>query len=72
MCKTTVNMKIYFNNIRKHEHQWNEQGHGAKLYLKLMLNRLKVIGSYLYIYLFVNLVQGNFHKSFHMPIKNFF
>jgi len=52
--------------------KWNEQGYGAKLYLKLMLNKLKVIGNYFYLYLFVNLVQGNFHKGFHMPIKKCF
>jgi hypothetical protein len=36
-----------------------------------MLNKVKVIGSYFYLYLFANLIQGNFHKGFHMPIKNF-
>jgi hypothetical protein len=51
--------------------KWNEQGYGAKLYLKLMLNRLKVIRSYFYLYPTLNLVQGNFHKAFHMPIKIF-
>jgi hypothetical protein len=49
--------------------KWNEQGYGAKLYLELMLNKLKVIGSYFYLYMFANLVQGKIHKGFHMPIK---
>jgi hypothetical protein len=45
---------------------WNEtnkQSYGANLYFKLMLNKLKVMGSYLYLYPFGDLVQ----KRFHMP-----
>jgi hypothetical protein len=45
----------------------------VKLYLRLMLNILKVMGSYLYLYTFGDLVQGSFHEGFHMPTnkKNF-
>ncbi len=32
-----------------------------------MLNILKLMGFYLYLYPFVDLVQGSFHESFHMP-----
>ncbi len=38
MCKTNVKMNLYYANICKHEH---EQGYGATLCLKLMLNKLK-------------------------------
>jgi hypothetical protein len=43
------------------------QGYGEKLYLRLVLNILKVIWSYLYLYPFGDLVQGSFHEGFHMP-----
>ncbi len=43
---------------------WNEtnkQSYGAKLYFKLMLNKLKVIRSYLYLHPFGDLVQKRIH-----------
>jgi hypothetical protein len=50
-----------------------KQGYGENLYLKLMLNILKVMGSYFYLYPFRDLVQRSFHEGFHMPTnkKNF-
>ncbi len=33
------------------------QGYGARSYLRLVLNKLKIMGSYFYLYLFENLIQ---------------
>lgn len=63
-------MEFYFNNIRKHEHQMKQTKLGCKIVPQTyMLNILK--GSYFYLYLFANLIQGNFHKGFHMPLRKF-
>jgi hypothetical protein len=63
-------MKFYFNNIRKHEHQMKQTKLGWKIVPQTYVEHIK--GSYFYLYLFANLIQGNFHKGFHMPIKKKF
>jgi hypothetical protein len=46
---------------------WNEQIYGARTYIRLVLNRLKVWGSYLYLYPFQDLILKNLHQDFYMP-----
>ncbi len=36
-----------------------KQGYGTRSYFKLMLNRLKVMGSYLYLYPFGDVIKKN-------------
>jgi len=31
--------------------KWNEQGYGARSYFKLMLNKLKVMGGFTFVYI---------------------
>jgi len=61
MCKTNVKMIIYSTNICKHEHENNM----TRLWCKIVPNiGVKQIerneGSYSYLYLFGDLVQGSF------------
>jgi hypothetical protein len=41
MCKTNVKVDMYYANLCKHDHEKNLKGYGAKLCLRLMLNKLK-------------------------------
>jgi hypothetical protein len=41
MCKTNVEMNIYYVNKCKHEHEKNMKGYGVRSCLRLMLNKLK-------------------------------
>jgi hypothetical protein len=44
-----------------------KQNYKTKSYFKLMLNKLKVMGFYLYLYPFGNLAKETFHGGFHVP-----
>jgi len=51
--------------MTKYEHvniKGTEHGYGIRLYLKLVLNKLKVIGGPTFI-------CKNFHNRFHVPIQ---
>ncbi len=50
MCKTNVKTYFYYVNICKHEHGKKKQDYGVRLCLRLMLNRIKIIGNYISIY----------------------
>jgi lipopolysaccharide export system protein LptA len=44
-----------------------QQGYGIRLYFKLVLNILKIMG-FTYVNPLGDLIQGNFHGDFHVPI----
>jgi hypothetical protein len=46
--------------------KWSEQCYGARLYLRLLLSKLKTMGSYIYLYLFGDSTQKIIHRGFHM------
>jgi hypothetical protein len=47
-------MKIYFDNIWKHEFiKWSQQNYGAKSYFELALNKRKVMGFLLLFHIFL-------------------
>jgi len=53
MCKTNVETNFYYANICKHEHKKNmikKQGYGARLCLKLVLNKLKEMRGHTLMY----------------------
>jgi len=69
MCKQ--NCKQFFVMI-KHEKvnkKGVEQGYETKLYLNLMLNKLKVLEVLFLFILFEDSIQGTFHGGFHVPIN---
>lgn len=41
MCNTMVNMKIYFNNIRKHEHQMKRTRLWCKIVPQTYVEQIK-------------------------------
>jgi hypothetical protein len=70
MCKTNVEMVIYYVNICKHEHEKNM----TRLWWKIMLKiGVEWIGGnegpYFYIYPFGDLAQGSFQRGFYVCIK---
>jgi hypothetical protein len=48
MCKTNMETDLYYVNICKHEKKW--QGYGARLCIRLVLNRLKKMKGHASIY----------------------
>jgi hypothetical protein len=62
MCKTNVNLFIYYANICKHEHEKNMTRLWCKIVLKTNVEQFfKNEGSYFCLYFFGDLVQGSFH-----------
>lgn len=68
MCKTKVLTYLHYNKNKNVNIKITKQDYGTKLYFKLMLNKLKVIGGPLkegfmeVSHVFIN--QGNFLKFF--------
>jgi hypothetical protein len=53
----------YCNEIKNVHTKITKQGYGEILYLRLVLNILKIMGSYIYLYPFGDLVQESFHEG---------
>jgi len=67
ICKTKVQNKFISITYENLNMKWNEQGYGAKLHFKLMLNRLKV-KRVLFIFIHIyGLNSKKIHECFHMP-----
>jgi hypothetical protein len=61
MCKTNMKVDLYYVNICKHEHEKNMTRLWRKILLKTSVEEIKRNeGSYFYLYLFGDLVQGSF------------
>jgi len=70
MCKTNVEMDIYYVNICKHEHEKNMTRLWCKIMLKISVEWIKRNeGPYFYIYPFGDLVQRSFQRGFYVCIK---
>ncbi len=50
MCKTNVKMNIYFVNVCKYEHEKNMTRLWGKMWLRLVLNKLKKMKGPTFIY----------------------
>jgi hypothetical protein len=50
VCKTKIQIYFYYNEIKNVNKKITKQGYDEKLYIILMLNILKIMGSYLYLY----------------------
>lgn len=68
MCKTKVQTNFYCDKIKNVNMKRTKRGYGVKSYLRLVLNILKVMGFYFYLYPFGTLAQRHFYGSFHVPI----
>jgi hypothetical protein len=70
MCKTNMEMDLYYINIYKHEHEKNMTKLWYKIMLKTSVEQIKGNErSYSYLYPFGDLVQKNFQKRFYACIK---
>jgi hypothetical protein len=70
MCKTNVEMDLYYVNICKHEHEKNMTRLWCKIMPNINVEHTKGNeGSYSYLYPFGNLVKGSFQKGFYVCIK---
>ncbi len=70
MCKTNMKTNIYYVNICKHEHEKNMTRLWCKIVPKANVKyNEKNEGSYFYLYLFGDLVQGSFQGGFYVCIK---
>ncbi len=70
MCKTNVEMDIYYVNICKHEHEKNMTRLWCKIMLKIGVEWIEGNeGPYFYIYPFGDLTQGSVQRSFYVCIK---
>jgi hypothetical protein len=56
ICKTKIQTKFISITYENLNMKWNEQGYGARLHFKLMLNRWKVMGV---LFLFVPIYGPN-------------
>jgi hypothetical protein len=50
MCKDNVKMDLYYDNICKYEHE-KKKNYGARSCLRLVLNRLKEMKGFTFIYI---------------------
>jgi len=63
-------MNLNYANICKHEHEKNMTRLWCKIVLKIGVEQTKENeGSYFYLYLFGDLVQGSFQKGFYVCIN---
>jgi hypothetical protein len=62
VCKKKDEMKFYYDNVYKYNMKWKKQGHNAILYLKIMLNRLKVIKETTFTYNIAYIIGPNVIK----------
>jgi hypothetical protein len=70
MCKTYVEMNLYYANISKHEHEKNMTRLWCKIVPKTNVEQTKGNdGSYSYLYPFGDLAQGSFQGDFYVCIK---
>jgi hypothetical protein len=51
MCKINMKMDLYYFDICKHEHEKKKKGYGARLWLRLVLNKLKEMRGFTFIYI---------------------
>jgi hypothetical protein len=65
MCKTNMEINLYYANICKHEHEKNMTRLWCKIVFKTIVEQTeRVEGSYYYLYPFGDLAQVSFHESF--------
>ncbi len=70
MCKTNMNINLYYVNIYKHEHEKNMTRLWCKIVPKIRVEQIfKNEGSYFCFSPFEDLVQGSFQRGFYMCIK---
>jgi hypothetical protein len=65
MCKTNMEMDLYYVNIYKHEHEKNMTRLWCKIVPKTSVEQIeRNERSYSYLYPFRDLAQGNFQGGF--------
>jgi hypothetical protein len=70
MCKTNVEINIYYVNIYKYEHEKNMTRLWCEVVPKTNVEYIKGNkGSYFYLYPFGDLAQGSFQRGFYVCIK---
>jgi hypothetical protein len=70
MCKTNVEMDLYYVNICKHEHEKNMIKLWCKIVHKISVEQIeRNEGSYFCLYPFGDLIQGSFQKGFYVRIE---
>jgi len=70
MCMTKIQTYLYCNEIKKCKHKKNKIRLWCKIIFHIGVEQTKIMGAYIYLHSFADLVQRSFHVIFYMPTYN--